>query len=152
MAAKLTKRTSATASQSKINALTANHSEYFKVLFSYQINKKYSFNSLFHNNGKKLTNKQLLLIYKALGNFVDKTVGMTITDVEKIYGRPAFKIDTCIDPDTNEQCPVQHLCLFDDPKGVRKFSDSVRLHGYFKPDGGYFVVTRLDWHHKFGTT
>lgn len=142
----LTKKAMVDAEKLRISQLTSQHNAYFKVIFSHQIDSKYNFASM--SKGKSaLKDKAIIEIYKAFGRFFDESVQMTISEVEKTYGRIDDKSDGTYDPESKTQVQVQHLCLYrDDDKP--KDSDSVRLHGYFRNNGGYFIVTRLDWFHK----
>ena len=146
MAKALTKKAMVDAEKLRISQLTSQHDAYFKVIFSHQIEAKYNFQALIKGK-KSLKDKALIQMFTAFGKFFDESIMMTITDVENAFGRKDDKSDGTYDPESGTQVQVEHLCLYRDgdaPQG----SDSVRLHGYFRTNGGYFVVTRLDWFHN----
>lgn len=154
MQPKLTANTSASKAAIEQTKLTGQDSAYFKLIFSRQIQRKYRFNSL-HSppSGRRFSNGEYARVLKSLGIFIDRTIGLTITEVEDKYLRKPYRSDTVIDPETQQKVKVQHLCLFDKQAGtgapVIMPSDSIRLHGYYR--GEYFVLIRLDWFHKFRT-
>ena len=151
----LTKQTRVDLEKKRLSTLTADPNLYFKIIFSHQIEQKYRFKALHGKpkDGEKLTAEEKHKVFYALGLFMDQTIGMTMTDVEEAYGRQPYRSDGSFDPDNQKAVEVSHLALFrkNDPKPADPVVDSVRLHGYFRPSGGYFVITRLDWFHKFST-
>ncbi len=153
MSKTLTKSTVASAQAIEQTKLTNKESAYFKLIFSDQIRKKYRFNTIHHPpSGTKFSEAEYSKVLHALGQFIDKTVHLTITDVEREYLRKPFNKDTTIDPETKQEVKIQHLCLFDKAAAAKPPlipSDSIRLHGYYR--GEYFILIRLDWFHKFKT-
>lgn len=77
---------------------------------------------------------------------MDDALKMTISEVEEKYKRPSDTRDATFDPETETEVQVEHLCLYKEGDQPR-LSDSVRIHGYFRTNGGYFIVTRMDWFH-----
>lgn len=146
MAQKLTKEARVEVEKRRISRLTNPHKQHFKVILSHQIMRRYCFGSM---RSRPLTPAEALKVWNAFGNFMDKTVRMTITDVENAYKRTSDTNDGTHDPETGLKVQVEHFCFFldgDEPKGA---SDNVRVHGYFRAAGGYFIVTRLDWFHQY---
>jgi hypothetical protein len=147
VAKKLTKKDKAGAEEKRISKLTVPHNQHFKIIFSHQIEGGFGFRHI--RRGNRLMPEEVLKVYSALGKFIDAATKMTITDVENVYGRDPDRSDGTYDPESKSEVEMAHVCLFrkgDDP--VRP-SDSVRLHGYYRTKGGYFVVTRMDWFHSY---
>ncbi len=146
---KLTKKDKVTLSQLKVAQLTEPHEQMFKVILSHQVENKFKFGSM-SNSGHKMSRKERnamqLEIYRSLGNFIDKSTRLSITDAENRYMRKADKSDGAYDPETDQKVEVIHFCLYEEDQSAKKHADSVRLHGYFRSNG-YFVITRLDWFH-----
>lgn len=88
-------------------------------------------------------------MFRAFGKFMDDAVRMTMTEVETKYGRVPDKRDGTFDPESGTEVPIEHYCLYENGTPGRKLVDSIRLHGYTRTNGGYFVVTRLDWFHDY---
>jgi len=148
MAQKLTKNDRVSNEQRRISKLTNDHSAHFKLIFSHQLEAGYQFKSLYRGKGSNLKPNDQAIIFRSLGKFMDDCVRLSITDVEEKYGRNDDKSDGTFDPETESKVQVQHLCLYPDDSKPHRLTVSVRLHGYFRSAGGYFVVTRLDWFHK----
>lgn len=147
----LTKQAKITAEQQRISRLTNLHGAHFKVILSHQIDTLYDFSSLHKGKrGRKRPSRQHTIeIFRALGQFLDETTRLTITEVEAEYGRPTDTHDGTYDPEAGREVQVEHLCLYAKDATPRQSYDSIRLHGYFRTNGGYFVVTRLDWFHDY---
>ncbi len=143
----LTKKAKISAEELRISTLTNEHSAHFKVILSHQIHKKFNFNSVFEKKGVKTSSSDLMNIFKAFGRFIDDSVRLTMTEVESKYGRKLDRGDGTFDPESGTKVQVEHLCLFDKEALPNGKSDSVRIHGYSRTNGGYFVITRLDWFH-----
>ena len=95
----------------------------FRIAIEVDLEKDYCFQSLNKNKG-----------YKNFQAFIDRTVGRSITEVEKAYKRQTDKQDTktiC-----NVKYQIIHFGLSD-----------LRLHGYYNPDD-YFVICRIDPSHE----
>jgi len=148
MAYQLTKKDRVSTEERRISKLTNDHSTYFKLIFSHQLEYGYEFKSLHRGKGSKVNPEDKAMMFRSLGKFLDDCIRLSITDVEKKYGRNDDKSDGTFDPETKSTVQVQHLCLYPDGARPNPLSDSVRLHGYFRPTGGYFVLTRLDWFHE----
>lgn len=148
MAQTLTKKAKVSAEKARISRLTNQHSEYFKVILSHQIENRYCFGSMHRGRGSHLSRGNKVKLYSALGKFLDDTVKMTITDVENKYARNPDRHDATHDPESDMQVEVEHFALYGegDPSAA---GDSIRLHGYFRTNGGYFVITRVDWFHEY---
>lgn len=142
----LTKKDKINAEEQRISQLTNSHDAHFKVIVSHQIEPNYKFGSLNTNPRRRLTNADTGKVYKALGKFLDESTKLTITEVETGYLRYSDPRDGTYDPETKSKAQVHHLCLYKKGAVVNRLTDRVRLHGYFR-NNGYFVVTRLDWHH-----
>lgn len=145
MPGKLTKVARAQAEQQRISQLTDTHDKYFKVIFSHQVENAHQFGSLDSRAGGAMN---ALKMFKAFGKFMDDTVKLTITDVEKDYKRKSDTRDGTHDPETQTNVQVEHFALYPASATPDTVCDGVRLHGYFRNNGGYFVVTRLDWFHS----
>lgn len=144
----LTKKGKVGAEQLRISKLTNKHSAHFKVILSHQIENGFTFETLHRKKNKyKYKDKDVLAIFRALGKFIDDSIKMTITEVEDKYKRTVDSSDGTFDPETGTTVQVEHLCLYLDSDNPRPAPDGVRLHGYFRTNGGYFVITRLDWFH-----
>lgn len=152
MAQRLTKAKRISTEQSRISQLTNDHSAHFKLILSHQIEQSFTFGRLLKGKGgKQLKHVELVSIFTAFGKFLDDCTRLTITEVENKYGRTTDNKDGTYDPETDSSVQVNHFCLYEPDANPRGLSDSVRLHGYFRSSGGYFVVTRFDWfhdHHK----
>lgn len=150
MAQRLTKANKISIEQSRISQLTNDHSAHFKIILSHQIEKNFTFGRLLKGNGgNALKHTELIKIFTAFGKFLDDCTRLTITEVEKKYGRTADTSDGTYDPETDSSVQVYHFCLFASDASPNGLSDSVRLHGYFRASGGYFVLTRFDWFHDY---
>jgi hypothetical protein len=145
----LTKSARVSAEQNRISQLTNEHSAYFKVILSHQITRRFNFNSMRSRAGVNISPEDSLSMFRAFGKFLDDSIKLTITEVETKYGRIPDVSDGTFDPDSGKDVQVQHMCLY--PKGStsRGVADGVRIHGYIRTNGGYFVVTRMDWFHDY---
>lgn len=143
----LTKKAKINAEKLRISQLTEEHNAYFKLIISHQIDKKYNFHSVCSRKGSQLKPNELIKIYRALGKFIDESVKLTITDVEKQYCRPTDVHQGTYDPESDDDVQVEHYCLFKKGDKPDKLTDGIRLHGYSRTKGGYFVVTKFDWFH-----
>lgn len=153
MARKLTKVQRASAEQQRISQLTTHHSAHFKVIFSHQLENGYCFSELHRYKQREgLNNRDVMNIFRAFGRFFDDSLKLSITDVENKYKRPADSADGTYDPETGDTVQVEHFCLYPTGASPNGAADSVRIHGYFRTNGGYFVVTRLDWFHAVHTS
>ena len=140
------------AEQQRISQLTNNHSAHFKVIFSHQLETGYHFDDLHRRRtAQGIDDRAMIRIFRAFGKFFDDSVKMTISDVENTYKRQSDRTDATYDPETDTSVQVEHLCLYQSGAQPIRSSDSVRIHGYFRNNGGYFVVTRLDWYHNVHT-
>lgn len=148
MGQRLTKIAKVNAEKTRISQLTNQHSEYFKVILSHQIENNYCFKSIHGGKGSRLSKGLKVKLYSALGKFLDDSTKMTITDVEDKHGRTTDRHDATLDPESGTKVEVEHLALFAEGDAPTP-SDSIRLHGYFRTNGGYFVVTRVDWFHGY---
>jgi hypothetical protein len=148
MAQQLTKKAKINAEKARISQLTSQHSEYFKLIISHQIENRYCFGSIHKRNGSRIDNDAKLILYGALSRFLDNSIKMTITDVENKYKRIPDRRDGTHDPETNTSVEIEHLALYTEGESPTN-SDGIRLHGYFRTNGGYFVVTRVDWYHDY---
>lgn len=150
MAQKLTKANRVNSEKLRISKLTNDHSAHFKIILSHQIEQGFAFGKLLKGKGgNQLKHVELVKIFTAFGKFLDDCTRLTITEVEKKYGRTTDTSDGTYDPDTESSVQVHHFCLFTPNAKPNGLSDSVRLHGYFRASGGYFVVTRFDWFHDY---
>ena len=150
MPRKLTKDAKVQAEELRIFQLTNEHSAHFKVIFSHQMESGYSFDDLHrYRQREHLSNNDVMKMLKAFGKFFDDSIRLTITEVEKKYKRPSDPADGTYDPEAGDKVQVEHFCLYSTEASPNRRSDSVRIHGYFRNNGGYFVITRLDWFHKY---
>jgi len=147
MPPQLTKKSKVSKEAKRISRLTNPHEQHFKIIFSHQIEPGFMFRSMYRRQGSNLSNEEKLKIFRSLGCFLDDCVQMSITEVEHKYERPPDSSDGTYDPETQEEVQIQHLCLFPLGTPPNLPSDSIRFHGYFRPTGGYFIITRLDWFH-----
>lgn len=144
----LTKKAKINAEISRISKLTDKHDAYFKIIFSHQIEKKHNFHSLSTRNKKPVQDNDAIQIYRAFGKFLDVSVQLPMSEVEKKYRRLTDTREGTYDPETGEEMQVEHYCLFEKEDKPNLLRDGVRLHGYVRTNGGYFVITKLDWHHQ----
>lgn len=147
---KLTKKDKVSNAQLRVAQLTNPHEQMFKVILSHQIEKKFKFSSI-NNDGRRMSknkrNKMQLEMFRSLGNFIDRSTALSITEAEKRYKRKSDRSDGTYDPEIKQQAEVVHFCLYEEGQAPNSHSDSIRIHGYFRVNG-YFVVTRMDWYHK----
>lgn len=148
MTSLLTKKATIDAEKQRLSQLTNKHDAYFKLILSHQIDKKHNFHSISTHNKKPVPAKDTLGIFRAFGKFIDESVKLTITDVEKEYRRPTNRHTGTYDPESGTDVQVEHYCLYKKTDKARPIRDGVRLHGYLRTNGGYFVVTKLDWFHS----
>jgi hypothetical protein len=148
MSRTLTKQAKVNAEKARVSQLTNQHSEYFKVILSHQIENRYCFNSINRGKGSRISKGLKVKLYNALSKFIDDSLKMTITEVENKYARSPDCHDATHDPESDTKVEVEHFALFSDGD-TPVASDSIRLHGYFRTNGGYFVVTRVDWFHDY---
>ena len=147
MAKRLTKKAKFNAEKSRISSLTNEHDAYFKIIFSHQIDKKHNFHSMSTRNKMPITPAESIQIYRAFGKFMDECVRLTMSEVEDKYRRPTDKHEANYDPESKDIVQVEHYCLYEEGSVAYPLTDGVRMHGYTRTKGGYFVVTRLDWFH-----
>ncbi len=149
--AALTKKSRVTTEELRISKLTQPHDQMFKVILSHQIESKYNFSAISNPKGRTLSKRKKqqmrLAMYQALGNFIDKSTKLTITETEEKFGKRTDKRDGTFDPETSQPAEVVHFGLYHKDAKPNSLTDSVRLHGYFRVNG-YFVITRLDWFHE----
>ena len=102
--------------------LTSRNTAPFYLSINHQLENKFDFKH------KKLNNARL----KEFHAFIDKAVGNSISDVEKLYKR---------ETDTKDKygASKKQMIHFG-------FGDNFRIHGYYEQ--GYFVLCRLDPDHK----
>ena len=143
MVKQLTKQFKVSVEQKRISQLTNEHSAYFKLILSHQLDNKFNFSTI---SSKKRSHKQRASMYAALGRFIDRSTKLTITEAEDTYGRKPDTSDGTYDPERNIEVEVVHFCLYKKSDPVNSITDGIRLHGYYR-ESGYFVVTRLDWYH-----
>lgn len=143
----LTKKAKFEAEKSRIGRLTHTHEQHFKIIFSHQIEDGFKFASLYRGRGSSYGHMDYAKIFRALGSFMDDSLFLSMTEVEAKYFRPTDARDGTYDPETNSRVQVEHFCLFEREAGATVPSDSVRIHGYMRTNGGYFIITRLDWFH-----
>lgn len=120
----VTKR--ANPSRRKKQALTSHNDGVMRIAFTGEAERNYKFTDLSKDE------------WHVLGEFIDKTAGRSVTDVNSEYGRKPDKNDTYTDPISSEAKQIQHY----------KVEKEFRIHGYFNCKG-YFTVVRLDPKHKF---
>lgn len=145
----LTKKAKINTEQRRISQLTHPHRAHFKVILSHQVEPAYDFSSVQRFRRREgLDDVGELKIFRALTKFLDDSLRLSITEVEKKYKRPSDPRDGTFDPETGSDVQVEHFCLFVDGTPPDVPADSVRVHGYFRANGGYFVVTRMDWFHN----
>lgn len=144
----LTKEAKINAEKSRISQLTDKHDAHFKIIISHQIDKKYNFHSMCTCNKKPVKPQDIIKIYRAFGRFIDESVKLTITEVEGKYRRVTDKHEGTYDPESDDEVQVEHYCLYEEGDRPNRLTDGVRIHGYCRTKGGYFVVTKLDWFHK----
>lgn len=150
MARILTKANKVNTEESRILQLTSEHSAHFKIILSHQIENSFSFGKLVKGkNGKQLKRPDLIKVFTAFSKFLDDCTKLTISEVEEKYGRTTDRRDGTYDPETKRPAQVQHFCLFPREAKPDQLCDAVRLHGYFRDTGGYFIVTRFDWFHDY---
>jgi hypothetical protein len=150
MPGKLTKDAKVQAEELRISQLTNQHTAHFKVIFSHQLESNYGFGTLHrYRQRERLDSQAVTKVLKAFGKFIDDSVRLTITEVENKYKRQPDSADGTYDPETGTEVQVEHFCLYPTGAAPNGASDSVRMHGYFRTNGGYFVVTRLDWFHTY---
>lgn len=133
--------------------LTKEAEAYFRIAFDYQLEPRYNFSSIsavLHPNcyigsepNRTLTDAEKLELFNAFSKFVEDSVTMTYNQVEEKYGgHPPDKDDRKIDD--GEECSAFHYQMAVDGLGK-----TARIHGHIK--NGHFVVTRMDWSHRFHT-
>lgn len=145
----LTKASKVSAEQLRISQLTNDHTAHFKVILSHQIEKGFDFSSLHRRKGQPLSHSDTVKIMRAWGKFIDDSIKLPMSDVEAKYKRNPDVSDGTYDPKTKSTVQIEHFCLFLSTDKADKLTDQVRLHGYFRNNGGYFVITRLDWFHSY---
>ncbi len=145
---RLTQKQNLTYSQNNLSSLTIPHERLFKVIISYQILKDFRHKRIFNNKKQSIqtSSKHRLELYERFGRFLDKTINMSITDVENMYRRKNDNSDATIDAKTRQKVEVLHFCTHQQSDKPMP-ADSIRIHGYYTIDG-YFVIIRLDWHHE----
>lgn len=149
MAGTLTKKAKVTAEKARISQLTDTHDQHFKIILSHQINRRHNFNSINAKDGTTLSPTSVLKMYRAFGQFMDRCLKLSITEVENKYRRQTDVHEGTYDPESDDEVQVEHYCLFEDGiDGPNPHRDSIRIHGYARTKGGYFVITKLDWHHQ----
>lgn len=126
--------------------LTKDNKVKFKITFNSQLEEMYSFGTIHDitdpDSKKQLDNEEKIFLYSIFGQFIDKTVNRSITNVEANYARDDDLNDHTYDPVGGEHKQTKHFSL--DEQRKSKF----RIHGYYN-DYGYFVVTRMDWCHTY---
>lgn len=148
MPGKLTKKAMVDAEKDRISKLTNPHEQHFKIILSHQLESGFEFGDINRRKGGQLPQTDLLNIFRALGRFIDESIRLTMTEVENRYGRKTDVTDGTFDPETKSKVQVEHFCLFEQDASSNQPADGVRLHGYTRTRGGYFVVTKLDWFHS----
>ena len=98
--------------------LTRNNTSPFAIVFIHKLPKGYCFKNLSIANIKKFQ------------SFLDKSCGLTFTEVDKLYKRPTDEKD--------KYCGEQVIHY--------EVSDKFRIHGIINK--GYFQVTKIDPNHK----
>lgn len=143
----LTKKAKIQAEKNRVTRLTHPHDQHFKIIFSHQIENGFSFASLYRGRGALYSHADFVKILRALGIFMDDSVRLTMTEVENKYFRPTDVTDGTYDPESDSKVQVEHFCLYEQTATASTPTDSIRIHGYMRTKGGYFIVTRLDWFH-----
>lgn len=143
---------------SSVATKLAEHVEaYFKCQFSHNIDDNYSASSIHvvanqDNNGRVLSASEKLDVLGDFCQFLDDATKMTITDVAKQYGRVTDALDkhNTIEDGTNARRQNIHFSLvpINGQAKCSKHRRLPRIHGYYS-EGGVFIVTRLDWAHRF---
>lgn len=122
-------RLTAVQNESKPLTFNDNRSVLFKLAIVEVLDSAFSF--------KKLKTQDI----KQFSQFVSKTVGkkLTISTVEKLFLRTGGPNG----PKSSENFHGVKRDMFHFSNGTRDF----RIHGYYQLD--YFVITRIDPHHKY---
>lgn len=123
---------------------------YFKCQFD-GINIQNNFNIMsidyinHPSRDRKLTSKEKGTLLRALCNFIDRAIEMTITDVEREFGRPNDdKMDFTNDIDGNgKKVQLKHFAI-----GHEGLSKAARIHGFYN-NKDVFIIKRIDWNHRF---
>ena len=142
----LTKQARIDAARTYSDQLTTPYEQHSKMIFDRQVEDAFNFHSVQNKDGRELPGYKLIAMYKAFGNFMDDVKNLSITEVEAKYERRKDVADATYDPETKSPAEIQHFCCYEKGATPNADSDSIRIHGYARPNG-YFVVTKLDWFH-----
>ena len=94
---------------------------------------------------RKFKDGEKKYLLRTLCSFIDRAIGMTITDVEQEFGRPNDdKMDFTNDIDGDgEKVQLKHFAM-----GHEGLSKVARIHGFYNSND-VFIIKRIDWNHRF---